>query len=88
MSGNETQGNWPLQSMAIDLNFGVTQKDSSSVTCRYELQRHNLTKPSFFLFRAMTSSESYITPTAFYELNMLCVDYASCLTQTVYTRSI
>jgi len=88
MSGNEVQRNWPLDSTAVDLDFGVTQKDCSSVTCRYKLQRHYLIKPSFFAFRVMTSSESYITPTVFHKLNMFCVDFASCLTQTVCTRSI
>lgn len=77
-----------LGSMAIDLDFGMTQKDSSSLTCRYKLQCHYLTKPYLFPLRVMTSSESYITPTVFHELNMFCVVFASCPTQTVYTRSI
>jgi len=66
----------------------VTQKDSSSLTCQYKLQRHYLNNPSFFPFRIMTISESYITPTVFHKLNMFCVDFASCPIQTVYTRSI
>ena len=77
-----------LNSIAIDLDFGVTQKDSSSLTCQYKLQRHYLNNPSFFPFRIMTISESYITPTVFHKLNMFCVDFASCPIQTVYTRSI
>jgi hypothetical protein len=71
--------------MTIDLDFGVTQNDSLSVTFQYKLQRQYLTKPSFFLSRVMTGSErllcvSYITPAMFYKLSMLCVDVPSCPT--------
>jgi len=74
--------------MVIDLDFDVTQKYSSSVTCQYKLQRHYLTKPSFFPFLVMTISESYITPTVFHKLNIFGVDFASCPTQSVYTKSM